>query len=233
MHLFVSIALTALASTVSAATFDWDCTNALGTCQNYCFYAQCRGGAGQQFTYDADKSKRPDRRKESGCSKTPCSDSSLSYSKFGNSCDEFPFASTKEGGSGARLRCVDSTENSSEGGQLSAFYGTINDGDKFGITIENWKGASSSYCEDNPTCTNDGGEFFLDPTGNFVDGKRSIAGRGLMLDPGSSTPAAQLRTVKTEDGGEHLVIAEDGANPLKAGDEIWSARRNATLKIVD
>ncbi|GES59952.1 hypothetical protein ATEIFO6365_0002028300 [Aspergillus terreus] len=231
MHLFVSIALTALASTVSAATFDWDCTNALGTCQNYCFYAQCRGGAGQQFTYDADKSKRPDRRKESGCSKTPCSDSSLSYSKFGNSCDEFPFASTKEGGSGARLRCVDSTENSSEGGQLSAFYGTINDGDKFGITIENWKGAS--YCEDNPTCTNDGGEFFLDPTGNFVDGKRSIAGRGLMLDPGSSTPAAQLRTVKTEDGGEHLVIAEDGANPLKAGDEIWSARRNATLKIVD
>jgi hypothetical protein len=92
--------------------------------------------------------------------------------------------------------------------------------------------SSSSYCEDKPTCTNDGGEFFLDPTGNFVDGKRSIAGRGLMLDPGSSTPAAQLRTVKTEDGGEHLVIAENGANPLKAGDEIWSARRNATLKIV-
>jgi len=28
-----------------------------------------------------------------------------------------------------------------EGGQLSAFYGTINNGDKFGITIENWKGA--------------------------------------------------------------------------------------------
>jgi len=161
MRLFVSVALTALAWTVNAATFDWDCTNALGTCQNYCFYAQCRGGAGQQFTYDSDKTKRPGRRQASGCSKTPCSDSSLSYSKFGNSCDEFPFASTQEGGSGARLRCVDSSENSSmstlfrdrlessplmhntagEGGQLSAFYGTINNGDKFGITIENWKGA--------------------------------------------------------------------------------------------
>lgn len=28
-----------------------------------------------------------------------------------------------------------------EGGQLNAFYKTINNGDKFGITIENWKGA--------------------------------------------------------------------------------------------
>lgn len=92
---------------------------------------------------------------------------------------------------------------------------------------------SSSYCENNPSCTNDGGEFFLDPTGNFVDSKRSIAGRGLELDPGYSTPAAHLRRIKTEDGREHLVIAEDDANPLKAGDEIWSARRNATLKIVD
>ncbi|KAL4971342.1 hypothetical protein BDW66DRAFT_155751 [Aspergillus desertorum] len=86
---------------------------------------------------------------------------------------------------------------------------------------------------DYPTCTNDGGEFFLDPTGNFVDGKRSITGRGLRFDLGYSTPAAKLRTIKTADGTEHLVIAEDSGNPLKAGDEIWSARRTATLKGVD
>lgn len=113
MRVFVSVALTALASTVNAATFDWDCTNALGTCQNYCFYAQCRGGAGQQFTFDSDTSKRAPRRQASGCSQHPCSDTSLSYSSFGDSCDEFPFASTKEGGSGARLRCVDKTDNNS------------------------------------------------------------------------------------------------------------------------
>ncbi|KAL4821199.1 hypothetical protein BDW67DRAFT_179902 [Aspergillus spinulosporus] len=162
MRMFLSIAITAL--TVNAATIDWDCTNALGTSQNYCFYAQCRGGAG-------------------------------------------------------------------EGGQLASFYSTFSDEDTFEITIENWKGAS--YYEDNPTWTNDGGEFFLDPTGNFVDGKRSISGRGLKLDPGYSTPAAKLRTIKTEDGTEHPVIAEDSSNPLKAGDEIWSARRNAILKVVD
>ncbi|KAL2818777.1 hypothetical protein BDW59DRAFT_175017 [Aspergillus cavernicola] len=195
MRVFLSVALAGL--TVNAATA-----------------GAARGGAGQQFTYDADTSNRAPRRRASGCSRTPCSDTSLSYSSFGNSCDE----------------CVDSTENSSEGGHLSNFYSTINNGDTSGITIENWRGAS--YCEDNPTCTNDGGQFFLDPTGNFVDGKRSVTGRGLQLDPGYSTPAAVLRTVRTEDGSRHLVIAEDSKNPLKAGDEIWSARQNANLKIM-
>lgn len=33
------------------------------------------------------------------------------------------------------------TISSGEGGQLSGFYGTINDGDQFGITVENWDGA--------------------------------------------------------------------------------------------
>jgi deoxyribonuclease NucA/NucB len=37
------------------------------------------------------------------------------------SCDEFPFASTDEGGAGAIIRGVTPTENSSQGGQLSAF----------------------------------------------------------------------------------------------------------------
>jgi hypothetical protein len=67
---------------------------------------------------------------------------------------------------------------------------------------------------------NNNSEFFLNLSGNF-NGKRSIAGCGLELDPGYSTPAARLRTIKMEDGSEHLVIAEDGENPLKAGDEIW------------
>lgn len=91
---------------------------------------------------------------------------------------------------------------------------------------------SRSYCEDNPSCTNDGGEFFLNPSGNFVDGKRSIAGRGLELDPGYYTPATKLRKLETEDGSIHLVIAEDAANPIKPGDEIWSSRQNANIKVV-
>lgn len=40
----------------------------------------------------------------------------------GMSCDEYPFASTKEGGKRARTRVVPLSENHSQGGQLSAFY---------------------------------------------------------------------------------------------------------------
>ena len=57
---------------------------------------------------------RDARRKASGCSKNPCNNKKLPFGKHGNSCDEFPFASVKEGGKGAHLRCVRKGENSSE-----------------------------------------------------------------------------------------------------------------------
>ena len=139
MHVQALLSLAALFSAAHAQTFNWNCQNSLGPCQNACFATVCRAATGL-LTYDANPANRGPRRTASGCNKTPCS-AGLSYSTFGNSCDEFPFASTQEGGSGARLRCVDSTENSSEGGQLGAFYRTINDGDQFGMTIENYGGA--------------------------------------------------------------------------------------------
>ncbi|KAK3578781.1 hypothetical protein CHS0354_030197 [Potamilus streckersoni] len=40
----------------------------------------------------------------------------------GQSCDEYPFASTSQGGRGATIRCVPAAENSSQGGQLNGFY---------------------------------------------------------------------------------------------------------------
>lgn len=40
----------------------------------------------------------------------------------GMSCDEYPYASTKQGGKGARIAYVPIKENYSQGGQLSAFY---------------------------------------------------------------------------------------------------------------
>ncbi|GAB7351693.1 hypothetical protein MBLNU459_g2288t1 [Dothideomycetes sp. NU459] len=214
------VGLTALASLSNAATFNWDCTNSLGTCQNYCFTARCRG-ASEQLTYDANKTHRDPRRTLSGCNRTPCSNDDLSYAAFGNSCDEFPFASVTQGGSGARLRCVDGSENSSEGGQLGNFYKTIADGTDFSITIENYGGAS--YCEpddDDLDCTNDGGEFFLDPDGNFVDGKRSLSARGFTIDVGNVKPTP-LRKLQTTNGTV-LVIAESKSNPIRPGEELWS-----------
>lgn len=67
----------------------------------------------RRFTYDSNAKARPGRRTASGCSRNPCNDKNLKFGKFGNSCDEFPFASVKEGGPNAYLRCVNINENRS------------------------------------------------------------------------------------------------------------------------
>jgi Deoxyribonuclease NucA/NucB len=53
------------------------------------------------------------------------------------SCDEYPFASTLEGGLGATVAAVKPTENSSQGGTLGSFYTSkgIKDGDRFKVEV--------------------------------------------------------------------------------------------------
>ena len=45
--------------------------------------------------------------------------------------DEYPYASTREGGAGASIAYVPKGENSLQGGQLSALYSTLQTGDRF------------------------------------------------------------------------------------------------------
>lgn len=82
---------------------------------------------------------------------------------------------------------------------------------------------NSSYCEASNAdldCTNDGGEFFYDPDGNFVDGKRGLSARGFTVDIGNVKPTA-LRKLQTTNGTV-LVIAEDKKNPIPPGETLWS-----------
>jgi hypothetical protein len=51
------------------------------------------------------------------------------------SCDEYPFASTAQGGAGASTRGVPPGEQDVQGGILSGFYGTINGGDPFAVVV--------------------------------------------------------------------------------------------------
>ncbi|KAL3836342.1 hypothetical protein ACJMK2_021775 [Sinanodonta woodiana] len=61
-----------------------------------------------------DKNKiRQNRRL--ACGKSKCTG-------INNSCDEYPFASTSQGGAGATIMCVPLSENNSQGGQLSGFF---------------------------------------------------------------------------------------------------------------
>ena len=54
------------------------------------------------------------------------------------SCDEYPFASSKEGGAGASTRGVPLSEQNSQGGTLSSFYQAngIGDGDKYEVAVQ-------------------------------------------------------------------------------------------------
>jgi hemoglobin-like flavoprotein len=55
----------------------------------------------------------------------------------GKSCDEFPYASTSQGGAGAARTAVNKTENSSQGGNLVGFYNAnrLFYGEKFHVKV--------------------------------------------------------------------------------------------------
>lgn len=108
------------AGIVHAVSFDWDCTNSLGTCNNACYVVN-HGLTSGTLTYDANKANRSPRRTASGCNRRPCTNTN--YNQWGNSCDEYPFASTHEGGAGTILRCVVDTDNHSKLGRLMTIHG--------------------------------------------------------------------------------------------------------------
>jgi len=57
------------------------------------------------------------------------------FKGFKTTCDEYPFASTVEGGTGAHRSCVVGFQNSLQGGRLSAFYSNLNYGDQFVVRV--------------------------------------------------------------------------------------------------
>jgi len=199
------------AHTVHAA-FEWDCTNSLGTCNNAC-YAVNHGLAAGRLTYDANMANRGPRRTASGCNRTPCTNTA--YNQWGNSCDEYPFASTHEGGAGAILRCVDSTENSSEGGQLGNFYKTINDGDQFDVFVRNYAGAT--FCT-NTGANNDGSEFHL-VNGAFQNARlRRDMG---FVDAAPRASGKKFREFEDENGDKLLLLNQDATDDF-VGTQLFS-----------
>ena len=140
----ILLLLLALTTPTLTPDFDWNCANSPETCNNACYAVSCAVPQRPSLlTYDAARGARPGRRNAAGCSRAlhPCTDPALAYRLSGNSCDEYPFASTQEGGGGAILRCVALADNASQGGQLGAFYrhaGGIPNGHQFNIFIRNY-----------------------------------------------------------------------------------------------
>jgi Deoxyribonuclease NucA/NucB len=57
------------------------------------------------------------------------------FKGFPTSCDEYPFASTVEGGFGAHRSCVVAFQNNIQGGYLSAFYKKLSYGQQFIVRV--------------------------------------------------------------------------------------------------
>lgn len=101
----------------------------------------------------------------------------------------------------------------------------------------------SSHCEKRPKCTNDGGQFRMGANGRFRKSKRDLNGTDSDLDEFDTDQFEEvedveeheglpLRQLETEDGGVHLVIADDPEDPIGIGHEIWSEGLNSTVRVV-
>jgi Deoxyribonuclease NucA/NucB len=83
-----------------------------------------RKGQPEVLHYDSNKENQAERRKEA-------MKGYPSRGAEGLQRDEYPYASTIEGGAGADVAYVPSKENSSQGGSLGALYKTLKSGDGF------------------------------------------------------------------------------------------------------
>ena len=83
-----------------------------------------RSGQPEILHYDSDQNRTKARRKEA------LKNYPSRYSE-GLERDEYPYASTNEGGAGSNIAYVPSRENSSQGGSLRALYSKLKSGDPF------------------------------------------------------------------------------------------------------
>lgn len=81
-----------------------------------------RKGKPEVLHYDSDKTRQNERRRAS---------TGMYPTRPGFQRDEYPYASTFEGGQGADVAYVPSRENSSQGGSLGALYRTMKQGEAF------------------------------------------------------------------------------------------------------
>jgi hypothetical protein len=132
-----------------AFNLEFDCSQITEVCNNMCYGVLCKTGFSWALTIQRDNTAQCQAARKSNA----CGSSNPNYcsAKFsppftsGYSCDEYPFASTKEGQTkgGAATRCVPKGQNSSQGGKISGLYkngagtGRLADGTGFTVILKN------------------------------------------------------------------------------------------------
>lgn len=140
LFIFGALLAAAAAQDGGMALFDWDCSSGRGSlqsCNNACYVVNCVPGFDATTVYHLDRTNTNAHRTESGArpSPDPCKDSwggSKQWRQAGDatsggapatSPDEFPWASVANGGAGARLRCVNPSDNTSKSSYHSLSIG--------------------------------------------------------------------------------------------------------------
>ncbi|KAI7329232.1 hypothetical protein KC315_g6250 [Hortaea werneckii] len=211
--------------------FDWDCSRAPACCNNACYLLYVYGTRRATLTYGGPGTSG-DQRRRSGCSRRPCANNNLPYGQSGNTCDEYPYASTNEGGQGASLRCVPSGDQNREGADLSAFYSSFGNaaGQGFNVFINQYDGIP--YC-DNLSSQNDGFQFRLE-NGNFNTFKRNLDAKGLEFEdeqPQNVTMAPK-RVFEDDEGVRHLLLGEADEGQVFEGMAMYSPAQDKWKTIV-
>ncbi|KAK0536240.1 hypothetical protein OC835_002080 [Tilletia horrida] len=207
--LFRSLATALLASSAFAATVVFDCTKVPNICSNDCYAIQC---AGKPTLLHRDSNDATYHRTQNACrSPNRCSGNPTDS----NSCDEYPYASSAEGGAGAVTRCVPSHENSVQGGTLSSFYTNngVTEGKAYNVGFSNSGGLQ--YC--GTGCSNTGNEVI----------RRGEQGQR----PG---PQFLRRHFRSNEGHSILMFerwSEPGSLDHLVGSQVWLAHeeRNVTI----
>ncbi|THH18777.1 hypothetical protein EW146_g2260 [Bondarzewia mesenterica] len=137
-----------------AYNLEFDCSKINEVCNNMCYGVYCKNQK-QEWSLTVQRDSVPKcqaARKKNACgSSNPNYCSAKKGFTAGYSCDEFPFASTKEGQTitNVATRCVPKGQNSSQGGTISGFYkngqgtGRLADGTTFTIVLDNTGSATN------------------------------------------------------------------------------------------
>ncbi|KAH9908393.1 hypothetical protein F4778DRAFT_776694 [Xylariomycetidae sp. FL2044] len=203
-------------------TVNYDCTKVPQICLNTCWAQQC---AGHSRDLHGGASNTGDTRAEWGYNSGICKSQGYDWqtiktpthpSEYADSPDEYPLASSAEGGwrtadgKVVSLRCVPQGEQSSQGGSTTGI-GVSSASDVWTFTWHNIQDLEKTtgkynYCEKNPTCKNDGHQWVPTASGGYtLDDPDGYVKRG------ENQTEASRRMVWSDDGNTAtLRMREEG-----------------------
>ncbi|KAL9086687.1 MAG: hypothetical protein Q9165_007006 [Trypethelium subeluteriae] len=180
-------------------------------CKDDCWGAYClnKGTTFTEASKETADNNRKSTNKAPGASKQCGKDGIWSGGdKSENSIEEYPFASTKEGGPDAALRCVPSKGQSVQGGKLPK---KANEGDIIQVEFTEYDKLGVDWC--NPAggkdaqCVDDGRQFYYDGK-EFVADNRGKPYKATKMARRAIDEALNATVVASNatDGSETIVI---------------------------